>query len=415
MKRYFKVFAVIVLLLITSTFVLISQQEQQPVKEYVKVENVELIVRALLKGNPLGGLKAEDFILLENGKQIKITSFSEVRRKIGTKKSRPLVQQGDKAKPRKKRLFLMYFWINEREMKYQEALDFFFKEVYREGDIVLVVVKNQVFQISNHEEVVPALEWLAQQISKKSKGFRSNTTRVIRIAQDLMNNYIQELQSSMPNVNRLRVLRGQVENNLNLFFQEYKYRHLVSNYKQLQALAAELKKLDHEKWVLIFFQEEAFPQFNLRKMEYKLWNIDFPRETSEMRRYLKTFNLKIKMPDHTFNRLNKVKQAFVNDEVTFHVLWMDRKNDYMMESRDMEVINVFSGWMETFKGISKVTGGEVINGNKLKESLGKIVEREDIFYKITYAPAEGTKGKRRLEIKVKRPGVKVNHLTRVVR
>ena len=49
---------IIVLSLILGTGFNFSQEKQDPVKRAVDVLNVELIVRAMLKGKPLAGLKA---------------------------------------------------------------------------------------------------------------------------------------------------------------------------------------------------------------------------------------------------------------------------------------------------------------------------------------------------------------------
>jgi len=139
-------------------------------------------------------------------------------------------------------------------------------------------------------------------------------------------------------------------------------------------------------------------------------------ETMKMKKFMMSFKMKTGIPNHSFFDLTKIERAFVNGDTTFHVLWMNSKNMMRIESPTFDMEEVYAGWMETFKGISKVTGGEVINANKLKETLEKIVEREDIYYRLTYAPADLAKGQRvnrELEIKVNGNGINVIHLNRV--
>jgi len=390
------------------------QQETEELTEYVEVVNVELIVRALLDGKPVGDLKTSDFILLENGKELPITSLTEIRRKIGETQVEPEpgpVNEKKGITPGKKRFFLLYFWISERELKYRDALDYFFEKVYRDGDDVLMVVKNRAFKITRGEEIAPARLELEKAVEKTSVDSQADTRFAIRQVGGLFDDYLRELWRIRPDIDKLKMIRRQTEFNLNASWQEFQYKHLVSNGNQLAALADELMNMDAEKWSLVFYQENVFPHFDFHKVSHRLDREGLEHETGKMKKLIATFKLKTKLPNFSFFNLEKIKQAFINGETTFHVLWMNSKNRLNIESRVFDMENVYAGWLETFKGISRVTGGEVINANKLKESLEKIVEREDIYYRLTYAPAEAQNAKRKIEVKVKTPGVIVTHLT----
>ena len=60
-----------------------KQSQKSETREYVEVVNVSLVVRALKKGQPVAGLQQKDFTLYENGKPRTLTSFQEIRRKVG--------------------------------------------------------------------------------------------------------------------------------------------------------------------------------------------------------------------------------------------------------------------------------------------------------------------------------------------
>ncbi|MCP5102419.1 MAG: hypothetical protein GY950_03520 [bacterium] len=419
--RLLKVLAVLVVGVLMGATPLMPQQQTEDLVEYVEVTNVELIVRALRAGKPVGGLEKSDFTLRENGKQLKITSFTEVRRKIGEKKTLNIAPETENTmgqreiKRPKTRLFLLYFWIAERELKYREALDYFFEKVYSDGDIVLMVIKNKAFEIRNRDQIAGALKDLNTEIKKASVDLQSGTRSTVRYVEDLYRQYIDELKKTYPDINKLERLRSQIGFHLDAAWQEFQYKNLISNNRQLLHLADALKDVDLEKWGMVFYQENVFPHFDMVKIDGTLRRDGYENEVMKMKQFMMNFRMKTRLPNFSFFNMEKIKQAFVNGETTFHVLWMNTKKTLEMESAVFEVQDVFSGWMETFKGISRVTGGEVIRANKLKETLEKVVDREDIFYRITYKPAlvKDEKEKREITVKVRGDGLKVFHLKRV--
>lgn len=418
-----KSFLTTLFLLWMGTHVLMAQEQKwEDLTEYVEVTNVELIVRALKDGKPLGGLKISDFTLMENGKQKIITSLTEIRRKIGEKQPEPELspetprEEKHEFKPPKRRLFLLYFWISERELKYRDALDYFFDKVYGNGDTALLVVKDRVFEITRPEDITPALTWLNKIVIGRTMDFQADTRHTLRLVGRLFSEYLETLHNRRPEIEKLRLLRGQIEFHLNASWQEFQYKHLISNSQKLLALADELKHVDIEKWGMIFYQKNVFPHFDLHKVSHNLAKEGMESETMKMKKLITFFKMKTKIPNHSFFNLEKIEQAFVNGDTTFHVLWMSSKNMMRIESPMFDMEEVYAGWMETFKGISKVTGGEVLNANKLKKTLEKLVEREDIYYRLTYAPAdlaEGQRANRKLEIKVNGNGINVIHLNRI--
>jgi VWFA-related protein len=65
------------------SFPLLSQEAAPPVSATVEVRLIEVDATVMDRdGNPVRGLTAEDFILLENGKPKTITNFSEYRETV---------------------------------------------------------------------------------------------------------------------------------------------------------------------------------------------------------------------------------------------------------------------------------------------------------------------------------------------
>ncbi len=387
--------------------------------EYVEVTNVELIVRAMKDGQPVGGLKESDFMLLENQIQLPMTSFTEVRQKIGhktveeTRLGEPV--EVETAAPRKPRMFLLYFWVTSRDVKYGDALDYFFDKVYTEGDQVLLVHKDKVFPIEDPSEIEPARKELTELIRHEPANFLSDYREITRTAGSIMNQYMMVLHSSAPDIEKLRRLRGELSFRMESMWTDFKYRHLLSNSNTLLALSEQLKKVNLEKWGMVFYQRNSFPQFDVHNMGARLRRIGFESETSKMRQLIQKFMLDTKIPNDSFAALKKIKHAFINGDATFHVLWMshDDRLKYTSGASPFRMEDVFSGWMEAFSGISKVTGGTVIRADRLKETIRKVVEIEDIYYRVTYAPRMKGKARRNIEIRVNRDDLKLIHVKKI--
>jgi hypothetical protein len=79
-KKNKKSLVFILLIVVSVTVPVFAQQEQQ--QEYVQVVNVEMILRVLKDGSPVGGLKKNDFALYEDGEKSEINGFFEIHRRI---------------------------------------------------------------------------------------------------------------------------------------------------------------------------------------------------------------------------------------------------------------------------------------------------------------------------------------------
>jgi hypothetical protein len=69
---------------------------------------------------------------------------------------------------------------------------------------------------------------------------------------------------------------------------------------------------------------------------------------------------------------------------------------------------VFSSWEAAFRQISADTGGRVNNTNKLQDALAAAAASEDIYYVLTFLPAEGKDRQRVLKVGVQRPELRVS-------
>ena len=115
---------------------------------------------------------------------------------------------------------------------------------------------------------------------------------------------------------------------------------------------------------------------------------------------------------------DSLRTRFIQANTQFNLLLLDSRQaptagDAGSRFAVVNSFPVFSNWEETFRQMAAATGGEVMDGNRMKEALTEVANREDVYYVLTYAPSEGKSPKRKVEINVDREGVKVIHGRRV--
>lgn len=377
------------LLAIFLTFFLHSAAQQEKpenngtVREYAEVVNVEVIVRAWQDGRPLGGLQKSDFTLYEEGEPREITSFLEIRRKIGadepgieTKESTP--------EPGLKRLFLLYFWISGPRYPYQQALDYFFQRVYKPGDYVLLVLRKQVFKIGRRDDIAQVLPVFKEKLAEEEKWATAEGERFIRDLEELFKTFaLKFIDNARKGLVQTKLLED-FEMRYRLIWDEYKLKRMTANVDNLKKLADSLKDLEMEKWGVVFYQSDTFPRFDTESLM-----LDNPQSMTDLQRVkeiVNTFAREMRQPPTAASGLNDIQQAFLRANTTFHLMLSESSVPIQYESPYLKMDHVHSDWRGAFDSLSRATGGEVVTGKDFDKLLIQAVEKEDIYYRLTYAP-----------------------------
>src|SRR4030043_947196 len=129
---------------------LFAEAQERP-REEVTVTAVEVPVRVLLKGEAVRDLTREDFEIFENGIKQEITQFEVISRKIARPSAEMPVPVAEKVRP-PKRLFLLIFNIFDYNKAVGEAIDHFFREFFREGDQIVILVENRILDIERGKD-----------------------------------------------------------------------------------------------------------------------------------------------------------------------------------------------------------------------------------------------------------------------
>jgi hypothetical protein len=405
--------ASILLAFFSCTGFLLAQQKVE--REYVQVLNVEMLVRVMKDGRPLAGLKKGDFTLLENGRQQDVNGFLEVHRSIAPGEAAPTVEPEKRKRPG--RLFLLFFWIHDPLIKVDEVLDYFFKSIYREEDRVILADQRQSIEIAAPADKAKKIEEFKTGLSALGRDLRLARERFKLDIDSYLYEYVSALWAKKKPNEPLRQDPIAAQNLVARYAQllkEYRLQNQTPNADRLEALSRSLEAVDADKWALVFFQHDILPLFDTEKLKVENFHLLLGVYINEIEKV----NRDLLFPLEVFRLADFLRTRFIQANAQFHLLLLDsRQGPTAVDSTSrFGVVNPFllsSNWEETFRQIAAATGGKIMDGNRLKDALAEVANREDVYYVLTYAPSEGKSRERRVDVSVKRDGVKVIHGRRV--
>lgn len=359
----------------------------QQIKEKVLVTNVELVVRVMRDGAPVGGLSKGDFHLFENGKEKEINGFFEKRRRIGNLHEELSISSADLPK----RVFLFYFWSRERLRKIQrQALDYFFDNFFRPGDEAYIYGLNAPVVIRNPESAKDSVKIFFKQMNKTRTRFTSEIQA--RYMSQLTAEYQEETLYHYYEMFRMPSPDAAILHNQYHFSQvspsdSSNNRYIMQNMSNLKVLARNLKPIQKEKWAFVFLTLDPL----IRKGEW-VFSAGQPGGIAE------------------------VQEEFVQSQATFNLLLF---NSSLLQMTKELIMPVFAIPMtgdnisDAFSKISRATGGEVSSGTRFEKSLDRSSEKEDVYYILTYSPDDGPVQESKIDIRTDVKGARVLHKSRI--
>ncbi len=380
--------------------------QQPPQKEYVQVVNVEMILRVLKDGSPVGGLKKNDFSLYEDGEKSEINGFFEIHRRIA-----PVDETKKQALPA--RLYLLFFWVGNPAADVEGVLNKFFSVVYRQGDRVILSTPMKTFEILSLEDVERIRASFLEQWRQEVRFRHSERLQFINGLNRLIETNViglagKTVTAQMKSFDAFIVQYAAA-------VQEYQLRELTPDMKSLEAMARSLITVNNDKFALVFFQRDTLPLFDISQVgDHCLLN----GIRVEMVDFLKDEMLKIEFQAKSVLNISKLserlKSLFIQANTQFHLLFLspDRSDSQSHAGQTLSLTKseeLFSNWDLVMQKISANTGGRILEGDRMVDVLDQVVSFEDIYYHITYVPRKAGAGKRKIDIRVNRPGMEIIH------
>jgi hypothetical protein len=387
--------------LLTSSYLASGQPQENP-KQEVTVTAVEVPVRVLRGGEIVRDLKKEDFEIFENGVKQEISVFETISRRIaGPKPGAVPATVAVKPKPR---LFILIFYIFDYTDAVGEAIDYFFSNVYRNEDHLVLVTESRILNFDAGRDAAS----LARNLKDSLKRYKAFSTKNILKAYDELREEGDRPLSEPSDIIRFY-------DNYIRIWRLYRAQFLALNPDLYQALLKRIQPIAADRWALCFLQRNLFPELrNEGRLEQEINRLKEgaidPQEQVKARliqakqwELQQEFDLTKNFPADT------LKNLFMEGGVTFHLILM--KSLKSLVSEDFVLREVNAEFEDCFREISRSTGGYLTFSNKVLDALKEASENEDYHYLLVYAPKGPveTRGKN-IEVKVRQQGVKIYSL-----
>ena len=370
---------------------LYSRQDDEVLKERVRVVNVEVPVRVYHQGKPVDNLTKSDFTLFEGGKRQEIHGFILKRKKI---KVQDLELNAERLQVPQSRYFTLVFRITHFNDYLKKGLDYVFDRVLNESDQLLVFANDRSAFFKNLTDKNSIRKKLDQMLRDASLKARKKLVL-----------YIKHIESQINKTKFEMLLRGSRQKPGKIYYDvvEYLYKileiwkiykkeHLIPDINKYYNFARFLKDIKIEKWVINFYQFEVFPDIMV--------NSDMMRKINNLIGHLQAMGDRllpfVRMIEKSLIELEKemslandfpsdeVAKIFHNVDVTFHSIFMKTSMSTLHE--DFEYREIASELESSLRAITDRTGGKLVVSNKLDLALDEISKIEDLYYVLTYAP-----------------------------
>jgi hypothetical protein len=408
-----KLVVVALLFLVCGAGPLFSQERPKP---EVTVTAVEVPVRVLRKGEPVKGLTKEDFEVTENGIRQAITAFEVVSRRISEDQRLPSRESGESLKPR---VFILIFNVFDYNDRVGEAIDYFFRDVFRPRDQLVILTEDRVLDVRKDRD--PAK--VAAHLKETLKAYKSLSTFGIFRAYTELGKEGERLLMSLRGLDGGS--GGSWDQNLIRFFDgyqrvwdEYKRQFLSLDVGLYENIIRRIRALEGEKWAVCFEQREMFPKL---KQEGPLDNeirritdsaIE-PQDQVRARNILaKQTELRMSMDIARNFPADRLRDLFMQAGITFHLIQMKSLRTIM--SSDFELTEVAKDYEDCFRKLSEATGGYSGFSNKVMDALKEASAKEDYHYLLVYNSKAAAARERTIGVKVNRENVEVVTLKRYI-
>ena len=395
-----------------------QQQEQQ--QEYVQVVNVEMILRVLKDGAPVGGLKKNDFLLYEDGEKREINGFFENRRRIA--------HAGEEKKQlQQPRLYLLLFWVNNPEADVEGVLEKFFSSIYREGDRVIMSTPIKSFELPSPQDSAAITAAFLEQWRREAKGklsaslqFQGDLSRLlenqVRRLWEIAEKNKQDEKAQKPAKEVDTAAEREISSLITQYaraLQEYRLRELSADTTAFEAMARSMIPNKNDKFALVFYQHDSLPFYDIDNVKNFCMTKEIPGTFTD-----KMANEMMRIEEQTKNSFNVrivsegLKSLFIQANIQFHLLSIspDKSDRHANAGSFFSLIKreeIYSYWDQVMQEISKNSGGLQLDGDRMADALDQVIAFEDIYYHITYVPRGQEAKKRKIDIRLDQPGMQV--------
>lgn len=360
----------------------------QQITHEASVINIEVPVRVFDGTKFIDHLTIDDFEVYEDGRLQDVLAVYLIRKTTVERKTEKAERTTEKAKatvaPDVSRNFILLFNVTDYLKKIDEALDYFFNNVLQPGDTVRAVTPLKTYSLNKK-----ALDGAPrQEIKDRLKGILRKD--IIAAGSDYRSFY-QQIETIAENED----LPGDLRHSMCMeLLGKMKELNCVDEPTLLE-IADNMKRIEGQKIVFLFYQKEALPIPPFMKDDQ-----------------MSLIQLK---KDISFD-VEPIKRAFSDSSITINFIFLTNKpsnedNIHRVAISTMTMQDNSSEIFKAFTVLAKTTGGLTESGANAASSFKRAVDASENYYLLYYHPAGYKKdGKfKEIEIKVKNRNYTLTH------
>jgi len=349
----------------------------QELQHATGVINVEVPVRVFDGDRFVDNLGINDFEVFEDGKPQKIVSLYLIRKTEVRKEETAAVPKAEPAPqakfvPETLRNFLLIFEVHDPMPKLDEALDYFFKEVFHKGDRVTVVSPKGTYRFKQDMLDRAKPDEVALQLKKiLRKDIIMGARDYKHLIQDIKDLEAAEMDGDMKRVlidEDMRQLRDR----------------LTINDQGVRRLAQALKAQEGRKIIFIFYQKEEIVISGSKNETSK-----FGSETWRPADY----------------GVKDIEKIFADASLTANFIFLTNSTTTTFDITDqtrnaLTLIDLSDSFFGAFREMAHASGGTMEASANALAAFKKTATASENYYVLYYVPSEYKADGKFKEIKV---------------
>ena len=367
--------------------------------------NIEVPVRVYKGKTFIDNLTIDDFEIYEDGILQKTEAVYLIKKLDIVREDTEMKKEEARKRfsPQVSRNFVLLFEIHEYLPKIGKAIEYFFDEIFLEGDSLAVVTPVRSYSLNDKSfEIHTKSEISDELVGQLRNDVKMSASEYRSLIHDLENLKTFEGTGAfdpdmvlMMHSNIVRKLRN--------------LRYLDES--KFQEFADALKEIDGPKHVFFFLQKLLIPIIKVNPFFEGIGLEEFEAYVS-------------------FDE-NKIKRLFSNSSITAHMIYvtkvsdldfLDRKQGSLTATNIMDTSNptmpreiqdISANVFSAFNDISQATGGIVDSSTNAAASFKKAADASENYYLLYYSPKNYVSDGKFKEIKIKVKGqrYKISHRT----
>ena len=365
----------------------------QEIQHETIVVNIEVPVRVFDRGMFVEDLTIEDFEVYEEGVLQKIEAVYLIKKTdIEREETKDKVKPKKPYNPTVSRHFVLCFILTEYLPKIVEAVDYFFNNVIQSGDTLTVITPLKTYKLKSEIlENMPRQKIKQQIISLLRKDIIMGNSEYKEVIKEL------ERSAFAKNAEQYQIALDRLEH----------LRYIDQN--QLIQFADFLKTKKGQKYIFIFYQQEAIPLLELSIAE----DVD-PTRLGSMRKASFFFDF---ISGGISLNVDLVKKAYCDSLTSIHFFYITKKiRNPIDPSRQgslqgMRFVEKSQDIFAAFNEIANATGGITDSTANISYALQKGIDASENYYLLYYAPKNyKADGKfKSIKVKVRGKNYRVTH------